>query len=208
MRVINGVLGSALRLGSVPMNAPLTDAHPVPYSDRAPVLIAANSKEASTRAVRTIEASGLRIGDAIDIQSAPKRIERQAKASVVWVELDDDAGGPMDELLTQLNRDVAGGRYGAVVSAPAALVDAMIARLDHADVELIIDADDAERPVALALATTNKLGPARYGDVAADKNAARLRQLSDEVSRIAATLARLSTGPATTTRPAEPAPEK
>ena len=37
--------------------------------------------------------------------------------------------------------------------------------------------------------------PLRSVDVASDKSADRLRQLSDEVSRIAATLARLSTGP-------------
>jgi DNA-binding MarR family transcriptional regulator len=37
--------------------------------------------------------------------------------------------------------------------------------------------------------------PFAVADVAADRNAERLRQLSDEVSRIASTLARLSTGP-------------
>jgi DNA-binding MarR family transcriptional regulator len=49
-------------------------------------------------------------------------------------------------------------------------------------------------------------------DVASDQNAARLRQLSEEVSRIATTLARLSTGPQTAPRrveamPAADAPE-
>ena len=43
-------------------------------------------------------------------------------------------------------------------------------------------------------------------DVAADRNAERLRQLSDEVSRIAATLARLSTGPSTVPAPVEATP--
>jgi DNA-binding MarR family transcriptional regulator len=48
---------------------------------------------------------------------------------------------------------------------------------------------------AFAIATTNHGMPLRLSDVASDRNAERLRQLSDEVSRIAATLARLSTGP-------------
>jgi hypothetical protein len=41
---------------------------------------------------------------------------------------------------------------------------------------------------------------ARYSDVSGDKNAARLRQLSEEVGRIASTLARLSAGPAAPTQ--------
>ena len=70
-------------------------------------------------------------------------------------------------------------------------------------VELIVDADDAERAAALAIATSRAGMPLRLSDVAADKNAARLRQLSDEVSRIAATLARLSTGPSSAPTPVE-----
>jgi DNA-binding MarR family transcriptional regulator len=45
-------------------------------------------------------------------------------------------------------------------------------------------------------------------DIAADTSAARLRQLSDEVSRIAATLARLSSGPAAPSAQALPVPKE
>jgi DNA-binding MarR family transcriptional regulator len=48
---------------------------------------------------------------------------------------------------------------------------------------------------ALAMAIGSREIPARYADIASDKNAERLRQLSEEVSRIASTLARLSAGP-------------
>jgi DNA-binding MarR family transcriptional regulator len=60
---------------------------------------------------------------------------------------------------------------------------------------MLVNADDAERTAALATALALKLMPSRMGDVAGDKNAERLRQLSEEVSRIASTLARLSSGP-------------
>src|SRR6185437_9631738 len=43
-------------------------------------------------------------------------------------------------------------------------------------------------------------------DVASDRNADRLRQLSDEVSRIASTLARLSAGPGSAPRPTQTLP--
>jgi len=73
-------------------------------------------------------------------------------------------------------------------------------------VEFIVDANDAERAAALAIATSRLGLPLRLSDVAADRNAERLRQLSDEVSRIASTLARLSTGPSPSPRPVEATP--
>ncbi|HEY8623897.1 MAG TPA: winged helix DNA-binding protein [Casimicrobiaceae bacterium] len=147
------------------------------------------------RAIRTIEASGLRVGDIMPIEIARERIERQVAATAIWVELDDDCGGPMDALLDQLNRDVAEGRYAAVVSAPISLLDPLSSLIDESAIELIVDADDAERVAALAIATARAGIPLRVSDIAADKNADRLRQLSEEVSRIASTLARLSSGP-------------
>jgi DNA-binding MarR family transcriptional regulator len=186
------------------MDAISTDRDDLSNFDRPPILIAASSEAARARAVRTIEATGVRIAAEVPVPEARERIERQVAASAVWLELDEDCGGPLDELLTHVTHDVASGRYAAVVSASAALIDPVMARLEDSAVEFIVDADDAERAAALAIATTTT--PLRLSDVASDRNAERLRQLSDEVSRIAATLARLSTGPSATPRPIEPAP--
>ena len=155
------------------------------------------------RAVRTIEATGVRIADQVAVSEARERIERQVSSSAVWLELDEDCGGPLDDLLTHVSHDVASGRYAAVVSASSALIDLVMARLEDSAVEFIIDADDAERAAALAIATSTHGTPLGLSDVASDRNAERLRQLSDEVGRIAATLARLSTGPSTASPPLE-----
>src|SRR5205823_6452561 len=122
-------------------------------------------------------------------------LELQGAASALWVELDRDCGGAIDDLLIRVSDDVANGRYAAVVSATAGLLDPLSASLGQSDVELIVDADDAERAAALAIATGRAGMPLGLADAATDRSAARLRQLSEEVSRIAATLARLSTGP-------------
>lgn len=175
------------------------------YSDKPPVIIAANSDAALARALLTVEASGHRVGDKVSIAAASERIERQVAATAVWVELDEDCGGPLDELLTKVNRDVADGRYAAVVSAPAALLDPIFSSIDESAVELLVDAEEQDRAAALAIATAYAARPLRVSDVAADKNAARLRQLSEEVSRIASTLARLSAGPTTHPKVIEPA---
>jgi hypothetical protein len=69
---------------------------------------------------------------------------------------------------------------------------------------LIVDGDEAERSATLAVALSAAGSADRLSDVASDRNAARLRQLSDEVSRIASTHARLSTsGPAPAVGPTD-----
>jgi DNA-binding MarR family transcriptional regulator len=186
------------------MDAYLADARtPLSGFTRPPILIAGDSDASLERATRTIEACGLRIADKVGLDQAPGRIERQAAASALWVELEADSGPPMDRLLDRVNRDAANGRYPAIVAAPSALLDAVAARLTDGCVELLVDAGEAERTAALAVALTDAGRADRLSDVASDQNATRLRQLSDEVSRIASTLARLSTGPAPVPRPTE-----
>jgi hypothetical protein len=148
------------------------------------------------RAEKTIDASGLRIGARLSVEDALARIKVQPSATAIWLELDRDGGDPMDDLLIHVSQDVSHGFYGAVISATTPLLDKASARITNDDVELIIEADEAERTTALALAIVRKRSPLNVRDIGADKSAERLRQLSEEVSRIASTLARLSAEPA------------
>lgn len=183
------------------MNATQIERYDLSYSDKPPILIGATSETAMTRAIRTAEAAGCRIGDTMTLASAPDRIQRQVAASAVWIELDSDGGAPMDQLLDCIAANASNGRFPAVVSATADLVDPVFARIDRGDVEIVVDGDEAARTAALALAMARAGMEQRLSDVASDQNAARLRQLSDEVSRIAASLARLSSGPAAAAPP-------
>jgi predicted transcriptional regulator len=187
------------------MDAIPSEPHDLSYSNRPPVLVAGSSETALQRAVRTVESFGLRVADQTPIDAAQERIGRQVAASAVWLELERDCGDAMDALLGQVNRDVADGRYGAVVSITGQLLDPAIAQVGDSAVELIVDANDMERAAALAI-VANRGAPNRLSDIAADQNAARLRQLSEEVNRIATTLARLSTGPNANARRMEPMP--
>ena len=188
------------------MDAYSTDATDLSYSDAAPMLLAASSDLAMVRADRSVVAAGLRIGGRMPIDGAAERIAQQISTSALWIELDCDRGLAMDELLVQVSRDVADGRYAAVVSATAELLDPVAASVGASGVELIIEANDAERAAALAVATAKLEVPLQVSDVATDNNAERLRQLSEEVSRIASTLARLSTGPGAPVRTSEQPP--
>jgi hypothetical protein len=188
------------------MDALSTDAADLHYSDLPPMLLAASSDGAMARAERSVVAAGFRVGARIAIEAAAQRIEQQVSTTGVWVELDRDCGETMRELLSKIRSDVDDGRYAAVVSATSDLIDPLAAIIDIGDIELIIDADDADRVAALAIACRRRAMPLLVGDIASDNNAERLRQLSEEVSRIASTLARLSTGPGTPVRTLEPLP--
>ena len=189
------------------MDTYLTDAaHPQSGFDRPPILIAGDSETALQRATRTVEACGLRVADRVGLEAAPGRIERQAAASALWVELDADHGPLLDRLLDHVNRDVGHGRYPAIVAAPSELIDAISAKLTDSGIELVVDGNEADRAAALAVALTGVGRADRLSDIASDQNATRLRQLSDEVSRIASTLARLSTGPTSAARSTEQPP--
>jgi DNA-binding MarR family transcriptional regulator len=176
------------------------------YSNQPPIIVAASSDAALSRALRSVEASGARVAAAVGIDAARDRIERQVATSSLWIEIDEDCGGPLDALLQAVDRDVASGRYAAVVSTTAAVLDPVVAGIAESGIEVIVDANESERAAALALASSKSGRPLRIFDVAADRNAERLRQLSDEVSRIASTLARLSTGPSVAQPPVHKAP--
>ena len=168
------------------------------YSDEPPILLVASSDKASRVARLGIETLGPRIGATLPIAIARERIAMQSKASVLWLEIDRDDGALMDALVSQVARDVGEGRYGAVVSTTAPLIDRLFALLDHGLVELIVDADEVDRMAALATASAQRQVALGVAEANSDRNSERLRQLSEEMSRIASTLARLSSGPVAT----------
>lgn len=178
------------------MDAYSTDRADPSYLDQGPVLIAASSERALERARRSLEAHGSRIGAGLSLSEAVQRIPAQPATSAVWVELDEDGAEPMDELLAIISRDALDERYAAIVSIARPLIDPVDAIVGGSPVQVLIEPDNADRAAAFALATSRLAASLRVNDVASDRSAERLRQLSDEVGRIAATLARLSSGPA------------
>jgi DNA-binding MarR family transcriptional regulator len=189
------------------MDAYLSDLNDFSYSDENPIIIAATSEVAMARAERAVEASGYRVGARVSVEQAANRLDLQSRAAALWLEIDRDMGGSLDCLLGKIAREVAEERYPAVISTTQDVLDVVAAVVDGGAAEIIVEPGDAERAAALATATSLLRAPAALGDVAADKNAERLRQLSEEVSRIASTLARLSSGPSVSLPPSRVTPE-
>jgi DNA-binding MarR family transcriptional regulator len=162
---------------------------------RPPILVAAGTEGARSRAVRWLSEAGWRAAD-MPIDGALDRLALQAAASGLWIEVEaEDSGEPLDRLLNYANIEAAAGRMPTIVAAPVAMIDAVSARVDASNSQVLIDPNPVDRAAALALARLGIDGPATLHDVAQEPASQRLKQLSDEVGRIAATLARLSTGP-------------
>jgi hypothetical protein len=204
MRVINAVLGAVSLKGSNPMDAISSDRNELNYSGGRPVLVAGSSEAAMARAEATVLAAGLRVADTVPVCELIARIERQVALSAVWIELDGDLNAETGIVLAHVDRHAAAGDYAAVIAAPPALLDPVAALAGAADI--LVDGSDADRAAALLVAAGSRSEAPRLSDVASDQSAARLRQLSEEVSRIATTLARLSTGPQSNARKTEPMP--
>jgi hypothetical protein len=64
------------------------------------------------------------------VELAAERISQQVATAALWIELDGDGGAAMDDLFGQVSRDVMDGKYAAVVSATADLLDPVAAALD------------------------------------------------------------------------------
>ena len=160
-----------------------------------PVIVSGSNEAAIERASRTVTASGMRIADRVLVADTVDRLRQQISLSAVWLELDGEEAAGTNALLGEINALAADRGCQAIVAAPLHMVDILAARIDSPDVEIVIGGDDSERAAALAVAMARAGMPLRLSDAASDRNAERLRQLSDEVGRIASTLARLSTGP-------------
>lgn len=169
-----------------------------------PILIVADTESAAARGRATAMMAGLRVADSVGIDDASARIAQQGAASALWIELDEPGGTGTEALLDFVAAEVAHGRYGAVIAVQADGLARVEAHALDMNIDVVVEATEPDRIAALALAASGARAPNAIHEATADKNAARLRQLSDEVSRIAATLARLSTGPGATTRPTEP----
>ena len=167
----------------------------VDYDDGKPALLFGNDAEGRLAASAVLAGAGVRLVDAMRIEDAEARLDGQVSLGLVWLELGEADGGPLlDRLLPRLNQCAESRGTKVIAAAPPSLIDQLAAALTDRSTEILVNPDEAQRAATLALALSGALDETGVRDAGKD-NAARLRQLSDEMGRIAATLARLSTGP-------------
>jgi len=170
--------------------ASITELHQASYDDTPMMLLFGDRPEGLKVADVAARAAGGRIGDALPLADAAARLAEQASVDLVLLHVADDHGALLDGLLGELDDAAAAGRYVSVVMLPAELIDIVAARISHDGVTLLCDADEIEGAAAIGLALAGRR--ARLHDIGSDGGTLRLKQLSEEVGRIARTLASLS----------------
>ena len=167
----------------------------VDYSPTKPALLFGSDPRRRARAEQALQAAGVRLVDSVALDEAASRLDEQVSLGLAWLELgEEDATSELERVLGQLNGLAETRGTIVIASTPIQLVDMVAARLTDRSTEILVDPDDAQRAAALATSLSGALDETGVSDVGKD-NAARLRQLSDEMGRIATTLARLSSGP-------------
>ncbi len=167
----------------------------VSYDHSKPALLFGSDHRRRARAEQALRAFNVRLVDSLPLEGAADRLDGQPSLGLAWLELgEEDANSALDLALGRLNHMAEERGTTVIASAPIELVDMVAARLTSRTTEILVDPDDAQRVAAIATALSGAVEDRYVSDVGKD-NAVRLRQLSDEMGRIAATLARLSTGP-------------
>jgi hypothetical protein len=118
------------------------------------------------------------------------RIDRQGAAALVVVDIARDEGGALDRLLSRIDAmGEAAGRLAAVLIVPPELIDVVTARVTGIGTHILI----APRPEELDAAIAELIAPASpWVEEGGAARKRRLAELSEEVGRIARTLASMS----------------
>lgn len=160
----------------------------IELSDKPAVLVFGDG-EAASGARRSAELAGCRVIDTVPIEDALARLERQAGMDAIFLELEEDREEVSEQLLDRLQElaEQNGGR--AVISMPPKLIDLVAARTPSPLIQYLCEADELQRVAVIASACIRLRQ--RLHDAGKDRALPRLEQVSQEVARIAATLASL-----------------
>lgn len=159
--------------------------------DGAPsVLIVADSLAGERRCKAAAAAIGARVVAMTRPADAITRIGEQIAPDAALLDLVQDHGTVLDDLLQEIDRGARAGRYRSIVSVPMALLDIVDAQIGHGDIALLCAAQETDQAAALGLAVANR--SLALQDISAERDEARLLRLSEEVGRIAKALAELS----------------
>lgn len=153
------------------------------------VLVLGDTSEARRAGGDAVDSLGLGPASMLPLEDGMARLAQWHPWAAVMLELRGEPADVLEPLLDKLETQAGQGRP-SIITVPLGLIDLVAAHAGHEAISILCDPDPMERAGALgvALARTST----RLRDVTADAGAVRLRQLSEEVGRIARTLASLS----------------
>jgi len=159
----------------------------VAYGARSDILILGENPLAVATARAAVQGIGHEAvgpvghGDAVGLVS-------DGAAHTILLAADVTDGAPLDAVLAAVESAAEAGRCSGIVVLPIAMIDRVAAAISHPSIDLLCD----PTPIELASALTFQSARLqRVADLSGDETR-RLRDLSEEVGRIARALANLS----------------
>lgn len=161
------------------------------YCAASSVLVASDSEEG--RAALDLAAASVdaRVLAAVPLDGLQERLAQTVNVDAVLIHASEIASGDtLGRLIGQLDIMTAENMCRAVAVVPHAMIDAVYAQMSQGDIIILSEPDTSDIVAALALACVQR--PFRLNDVSGAAAGSQLVQLSEEVGRIARTLANLA----------------
>lgn len=171
-------------------SAALEKAIAAAYDRRPSALVIAECAEDRAALERMTEASGARLLGALDLEAGLERLGMVTAVRLLVVRA-YTAGGAFTRILARIEQLAAADGTAVVLAVPPALIDEAFGTVTSPRVQFLCNAQEVEIAAALALAVQPG-APIALQDIGRESEALRLQRLSEEVSRIARTLASLS----------------
>lgn len=105
------------------------------------ILIFSDSVDGASAAVRHAEAHGGKVAATLPLTGALDRLDPQLSVDLVIIDVSRDHGEPLDELLRRVDRAARHRHFSSVVVASPDVLDIVLARVGHEDVELVVGRD-------------------------------------------------------------------
>lgn len=163
---------------------------------RTPIaLIFSDNDEGAAAVQDAVLAAGGRIGACTSITDASQRLENQAVADTIFIDIARYNRLLIDTLFGDIDRWSNGAFIPTIVSVPIEIIDLFADRMDDDQITLLCQPDSIDRISAITMSWTRQ--EMVLNDISAELDGIRIKRISDEVSRLSRSLSRLVANSAT-----------
>jgi hypothetical protein len=161
-----------------------------------PITLIFSDNDAGAQAARdAVVTAGGRIGAAMSIAEASRRLDQQIVADTIFIDIAHYDRAAIDQLFRDVDRWCDGADIPAIICAPIEIIDLVSERMNDHRVTLLCQPSAVDRISAI---TTSWIRPERVlNDVSSELDGIRVKRIADEVSRLSRSLSRLVAGSVT-----------
>ena len=161
-----------------------------------PIALIFSDNDGGAGAARdAVLAAGGRIGASTSIADASQRLDNQAVANAIFIDITSYNRPLIDTLFSDIDRWSDSVFIPTIVSVPIELIDLFVEWMDDDRVTLLCQPDAIDRVSAITTSWTRQ--EMVFNDISTELDGIRIKRISDEVSRLSRSLSRLVANSAT-----------